>query len=158
MTIFKRIGAAVGLGIAFAFAPMAAQAQFVNPRIATLATNLVVWTNNSVLSVGSKTNLFNTFAFTHGLPVETTITTTNNVGPATYTNYFDLCMDATLTNFTTTQPITTTATGTNGTTLVRSVTIIPASSLDGCSAIMLTKIGTSATNFTSVTVRIGVTP
>ena len=134
-----------------------AQAQLTSPRIATLASSQLL-TNGQVLTLNVATNLLNSFTYTHDLSVETTITSTNNVGAATVTNQFDFCLDAAPgTNFTTTQPITTTATA-NGTNTARSITVVPKSSFDGAQQIRLTKTGTGATNNISVTVRLGQVP
>lgn len=157
----RRLVRAAAVPAAIACAVLAtcqpAKAQFIAPRISTLVTNAVVRTNANA-TVNISTNLFNAFNFTHGLPVETIITSTNNVGTtATVTNFFDLCMDNTFTNWTTVQPIT--AIGTcNGTTPARSISIIPASLFDGCYAIRLSSVQTGATNWINVTTRIGVTP
>jgi hypothetical protein len=132
-----------------------AQNLSVSPRLATLLSSQVL-TNGQVLTVSTKTNTFLAFNFTHAIPVETIITSTNNVGTtATVTNYFDLSLDGS--NFTTTQPVTTVATC-NGTNPVRSITFVPASSFDGAVSIQLTKTGTGATNNITVTVRIGAVP
>jgi DNA-binding transcriptional regulator LsrR (DeoR family) len=147
------------LGLAGMLAlPFAAQAQLTSPRISTLANNQLL-TNSQVLAIGTSTNLLSTFAYMHDLSVETTITSTNAVGTmATVTNYFDVCLDAAPgTNWTTTLPITTTATC-NGTTTVRSVTVIPKTSFDGAQQIRLTKTGTGAANNINVTVRLSQVP
>lgn len=127
----------------------------VSPRIYTLTNNAII--NNQVANVNVGTNLFPTFGYMHDMSVFTTVISTNNQFTGTETNYFDLTLDGT--NYTTTQPIQT-VTVINGATNI-SCTVIGKSSLEGCQAIRLTKIGVSnlgsGTN-ANVQVQLGVTP
>jgi hypothetical protein len=127
----------------------------VTPRIYTLTNGVTL--NNQSVTVNVSTNLYATFGYMHDMSVFTTVTSTNNVFTGSATNYFDLTLDGT--NYTTTQPLQT-VTAINGPTNI-SCTVISKSSLEGCQAIRLTKIGLSnlgsGTNAT-VQVQLGVTP
>jgi hypothetical protein len=127
----------------------------VSPRIYTLTNGVTI--NNQTVSANVSTNLFPTFGYMHDMSVFTTVISANNVFTGSETNYFDLTLDGT--NYTTAQPLQT-VTAINGPTNI-SCTVISKSSLEGCQAIRLTKIGISnlgsGTNAT-VQVQFGVTP
>jgi hypothetical protein len=159
LRVLKRLALPAAAAAIVALAPQSACAQqgnFVASRIAAFPT-VGVQTNASVTLTNVYTNIWNTMTLTHGIPIETTCISTNAYATGTITNFFDLCLDNTMTNWTTTQPITTTATAT-GTTAMRSITVIDKSYFDGCYGIRLTRVGTGCTNWVPVTVRIGCCP